>query len=121
MRTKTLNPRRVRLPRKTRERLIRNFIEKRLLKDGSFPSQRETSEAVGGDIRIILAVLRDYRQRTIRYWVRTPLQWGGRFYQRGDMIAAVDADHVRRLDIMTSIPGSVSRIVESRHGGSRRK
>ncbi len=56
---------RVRLAKEKRERLIRAYVERMLVKDGSLPSQRQVSQAVGGNIYSILTVLKEYRENGI--------------------------------------------------------
>ena len=101
---------RIRLPRETRMRLIHRYVARVLQRTGSRPSQRDVSDAVGGDIRTILEVLRTWKGRVARYRVVKPMSWLGRSYQPGEFIAVVEPDHIRRLDSVAWQARRVERI-----------
>jgi hypothetical protein len=52
---------RIWLPKETRKRLIRSYVERQISQDGRLPSERQVLQAIGGDIHTILAVLQEYR------------------------------------------------------------
>jgi DNA-binding FadR family transcriptional regulator len=56
-------PKRVRLNKEAREKLIRSYIERKLAREEKLPSQQELSKTIGGNIYSILEILREYREK----------------------------------------------------------
>lgn len=54
---------RVWLAKKTREQLIRSYIERKLAKYEMLPTEEQVLEAVGGGVSSIRMVLQEYRKR----------------------------------------------------------